>query len=144
MVVTINLNPEIPSLPRIKNKKLIDVRYILVSPFAAAHIYWDEKISEVVYEVEEPLLQDYEKAALEQIENAMLELINVNVAVEKTIEATTEYIDKTARLLIDELNLKISPDTYNKIFYYLYRDFIGLNEIEPLMRDYFIEDVECN
>ena len=31
-----------------------------------------------------------------------------------------------------------------KIFYYLFRDFIGLNEIEALMRDFFIEDIECN
>ncbi|MCX6711501.1 MAG: type II/IV secretion system ATPase subunit, partial [Candidatus Woesearchaeota archaeon] len=28
--------------------------------------------------------------------------------------------------------------------YYIYRDFVGLNEIEPLLRDYFIEDIECN
>ena len=31
-----------------------------------------------------------------------------------------------------------------KFMYYLYRDFVGLNEIEPLMRDYYVEDVECN
>ena len=28
--------------------------------------------------------------------------------------------------------------------YYIYRDFVGLNRIEPLMKDYFIEDIECN
>ncbi len=144
MAVTIDLNPPIPSLPRIKDKKKIDIRYVLIAPFASVHIHWDDKLGEVIYELEEPLLQDYEKEALNQLENAMLELINVNVALEKTIEATTEYIDKTARLLIDELNMKISQETYNKIFYYLFRDFIGLNEIEPLLRDYFIEDIECN
>jgi len=55
-----------------------------------------------------------------------------------------EYIDKTSRLLMEELGLNISDDGYRKIFYYLFRDFIGLNEIEPLIRDYFIEDIECN
>ena len=40
--------------------------------------------------------------------------------------------------------MKISNETYTKIFYYLFRDFIGLNEIDPLLRDYFIEDIECN
>lgn len=144
MVVTINLNPPIPSLPRVKDKRELEVRYMLIPPFASAHIYWDKKISELVYELEEPLLQDYEKEILQQIENAMLELINVNVALESTIEATTEYIDKTARLLIEELNIKIAADTYDKIFYYLFRDFVGLNEIDPLLRDYFIEDIECN
>ncbi len=144
MVVTINLNPPIPSLPRLKDTRQLDIRYMLIPPFASAHVHWDSKISELSYEVEEPLLKDFEQDALRQIEKAMLELINVNVALESTIEATAEYIDKTARLLIDELNIKVGTDSYDKIFYYLFRDFIGLNEIDPMLRDYFIEDIECN
>lgn len=144
MLSKINLNPTIPPLPRLHDKRLVDVRYMLIPPYASAHIYWDHKINELVYDLEEPVLDEYEKAALKKIEDAMLELINVNVAVDKTLEATTEYIDKTARLLIDELNIKLTTQNYDKIFYYLFRDFIGLNEIDPLVRDYFIEDIECN
>jgi len=144
MVMRINLNPQIPSLPKIEDKTKIDVRYALVVPYAFAHIHWNREISEVVYEIEEPILTEHEKEAMQKLEEAMLELINVNVAVEKTIDATTEYIDKTARLLISELNLKISDETYERIFYYLFRDFIGLNAVDPLLRDYFIEDIECN
>lgn len=144
MVEQINLNPAVPPLPRYKDKKGIDVRYMLISPYASAHIFWDNKINEVVYELEEPILTEEEKAILMRIEEAMLELINVNVAVENTLEATTNYVDKTARLLIDELNIRVTSESYKKIFYYLFRDFIGLNEIDPLLRDYFIEDIECN
>ncbi|MEK6849980.1 MAG: type II/IV secretion system ATPase subunit [Nanoarchaeota archaeon] len=144
MAIVINTNPAIPALPRVDDKKKINVRYMLIPPYASAHIYWDENINELVYDVEEPLLQDHEKEALEKLEQAMLELININVAVENTLEATTEYIDKTARLLISELNLRVNKDTYTRIFYYLFRDFIGLNEVDPLLRDYFIEDIECN
>lgn len=144
MAIVINTNPVIPALPRYDDKKKINVRYMLIPPYASAHIYWDENINELVYDIEEPILQDSEKATLEKLEKAMLELININVAVENTLEATTEYIDKTARLLISELNLNIGKETYAKIFYYLFRDFIGLNETDPLLRDYFIEDIECN
>ena len=144
MVITINLNPTIPALPRFEDKKKIDVRYMLIPPYASVHIYWNDKINELFYELEEPLLSEYEKSSLDKLENAMLEIINVNVAIDKTIEAITTYIDKTAKLLIDELNLKISSETYNKIFYYLFRDFIGFNEIDPILRDYYIEDIECN
>ncbi len=144
MVININLNPYIPALPRGEDKTKIDVRYALIAPYAFAHIYWNKSINEVVYEIEEPLLNEEEKSALQRIEEAMLELINVNVAIEKTLEATTSYIDRTAKLLISELNLKIQQATYEKIFYYLFRDFIGFNEIDPLVRDYFIEDIECN
>jgi len=144
MIGDINLSPAVPPLPRYEDKKRIDVRYMLIAPYASAHIYWDNKINELVYELEEPILSEDEEKSLKEIEAAMLELINVNVAVEKTLEATTNYIDKTARLLIDELNIKISSEGYEKIFYFLFRDFIGLNKIDPLLRDYFIEDIECN
>ncbi|MBU0907817.1 MAG: type II/IV secretion system ATPase subunit [Nanoarchaeota archaeon] len=144
MVEKINLNPAVPPIPRYRDKRGVDLRYMLIAPYASAHIFWDSKINEIVYELEEPLLTEEERAALIRIEGAMLELINVNVAVENTLEATTSYIDKTARLLIDELNIKITSESYKKIFYYLFRDFIGLNEADPLLRDYFIEDIECN
>jgi len=144
MAIKINLNPTIPPLPKFEDKRKIDVRYALISPYAFAHIHWKEEIGEVIYEIEEPVLDEKEKSALDKLESAMLELINVNVAVEKTLEATTDYIDKTAKLLISELSLDISDETYEKLFYYLFRDFIGLNEIEPLLKDYYIEDIECN
>jgi archaeal flagellar protein FlaI len=142
--IVINVNPAIPALPRFEDKKKVDVRYMLIPPYASAHIYWDSKLNELVYSIEEPLLQQHEKSVLDKLERAMVELININVAVENTLEATTDYIDKTARLLIDELNLQVNHETYSRIFYYLFRDFIGMNEVDPLLRDYFIEDIECN
>lgn len=144
MAININLNPAIPALKKFDDKKKIDVRYMLVPPYASAHIYWNEEIGEVIYDVEEPIVSAAEKESLVKLEEAMLELININVVVENTVNATADYIDKTARLLIEELNLKISPETYDRLFYYLFRDFIGLNEADPLLRDYFIEDIECN
>ncbi len=144
MVMTLNPTPSVPALPRLKDKTKTDVRYVLISPYASAHIYWDDKINELVYDVEEPILQEHEKNALIKLESAIQEIVNINVSVENSVEATAAYIDKTARLLLDELNVKMSEETYKKIFYYLYRDFIGLNEIEPIIRDYYIEDIECN
>ncbi len=142
--IVIELNPTIPPLPRATDKTKIDVRYALISPYAYAHIYWNPKISEVVYDLEEPVLEDLEKNYLEKLEKGMRELININILVNRTTDAMIEYINKTARLLITELNMKISEASYRKIFYYLFRDFIGLNEVEPLTKDYFIEDIECN
>ena len=142
--IVINLNPTIPALPRFEDKTQIDIRCALISPYAFAHIYWNPKISELIYELEEPLLNEEEKELLKKIETNMREIININVLVEKTTEAMIEYINKTAKLLITELNLKVNEAAYKKIFYYLFRNFIGLNEIEALTRDYFIEDIECN
>lgn len=144
MIGDINLTPAIPAIPKQHDKKKVNIRYMLVPPYASAHIYWNPKLNELIYEIEEPVLTEKEKAALNDVERAMLELINVNVAVEKSLETTLQYLDKTARLLIDELNIEVPSGSYNKLFYYLFRDFIGLNEIDPILRDYFIEDIECN
>ncbi|MDD5149128.1 MAG: type II/IV secretion system ATPase subunit [Flavobacterium sp.] len=140
----INTSPAIPRLLRIQDKTKANIRYTLISPYASAHIFWDKENSEMVYGIEEPILDEKEKEILEKIEAGMKEIINLNVVVEKSQDSLINYIDKTARMLIDEIGLDISENTYKKVFYYLFRDFIGLNKIEPLMRDYFIEDIECN
>lgn len=143
-MITINLNPKIPVITRPEKKTDIDVRYVVISPYVFIHIYYDQKSGEVIYEVEEPVLNDNEKDNLKKLQNAMQEMININLLVEKTQENLIEYIEKTIQLIISELNLKISDESYKKIFYYLYRNFVGLNEIEALINDYFIEDIECN
>ncbi|MEM3113238.1 MAG: type II/IV secretion system ATPase subunit [Candidatus Pacearchaeota archaeon] len=143
-IIKIDNNPPLPALPIIKDKTKIDVRYTVISPYVSVHIYFDLKDAELRYDVEEPILNSHESDVLKKIEEGMKEIINVNVVVEKTQDAVLEYIDKTAKLLINELNLNVDQETYQKIFYFLYRDFVGFNEIDPLINDYFIEDIECN
>ncbi len=143
-VIEIDVSPPIPALPMMNDKTKIDVRYTVVSPYSSVHIYWDAEEAELKYEIEEPVLDDYGKDILSRIEDAMKELVNVNVVVERTQEAVLEYLDKTAKLLISELDLKVPDSLYQKMFYYLYRDFVGFNEVDTLINDYFIEDVECN
>ena len=142
--IEINLNPTVPALPKIDDKTKINIRYTLISPYVSVHIYWDKELGELMYEVEEPILNDDEKSLLNTLEISLGEMINVNVLIQKTPEAMIDYIDKTSRLLIEELDMKIGEDSYKKIFYYLFRNFVGLNEAEPLIKDFFIEDIECN
>lgn len=143
--ISINLNPRIPSIPKYEDKTKIDVRYMVIAPYVSIHVYYDEKSGEVIYEVEEPVLNDGQKKDLDRIEQAMREVVNVNmIGGNNTEEGLINYIDKTARLIISELGMNIEEEVYKSMFYYLYRDFVGLNEIEPMMRDFFIEDVECN
>jgi archaeal flagellar protein FlaI len=142
--VAIDFHPKIPPLERVKDKTIIDVRYCLISPFAFVHIYWDEKIFELVYDIEEPILNEQEKFYREQLTSAIRDLINFEEVVDRNEEKLLDYIDKRMKLLIVELGMNISYDSYKKLYYYLCRDFMGVNEIEPMMRDYFVEDVECN
>ena len=142
--VPINFSPKIPPLKRIKDKTKIDLRYCLIAPFAFVHIYWDPKIYELVYEIEEPLLDEKEREHKNNITSAMRDMIDFDKIVEKNKEALMDYIDKRFKLLAVEFGINLSYESYKKIYYYLCRDFVGFNEIEPLLRDYFVEDIECN
>jgi archaeal flagellar protein FlaI len=142
--IPINFSPAIPPLKKVKDKTKVDVRYCLISPFAFAHIHWDPKIYEIVYEIEEPLLNEEENKYKEQITSTMRDMINFDSIVIKSEGALMDYIDRRFKFLAIELGLNLSYESYMKIYYYLCRDFIGFNEAEPLLKDYFVEDIECN
>lgn len=140
----INFNPIIPPLKRIRDKTKVDVRYCLIAPFTFVHIHWDPELYEVVYDIEEPLLTEEEEKKKGEIITAMNNLIDFETVVDKEKTKLLEYIDKRLKILAIELGIEMSYESYKKIFYYLCRDFIGFNEVEPLLRDYFVEDIECN
>jgi len=140
----IDFSPKIPPLKKISDKTKIDVRYCVISPFAFVHIYWDPKLYEVVYDIEEPILTEEEEKYREQMTEAMRDVINFYKVVEEKPDALLEYIDKRFKIFAAEFGWNLSYETYRKIYYYLCRNFIGFNEVEPILRDYFIEDIECN
>lgn len=143
-VTRIDFSPEVPALSKITDKTKINVRYSLIAPFSFAHIYWDSKKSEVVYEIEEPHMDEKEMKYKNEIISAMETIISVGEIIEKDQKAFLKYIDKMLRFLSVELGIELSHESYKKIYYYLCRDFLGFNEVDPLLRDFFIEDIECN
>ena len=136
--------PTIPNLPELKDPKLLDIRYPLIPPYTFARIRWDSANTELVYEIEEPQLSEKEKKTLDILEDGIKELINLSFISVSDKQTVLLYLEKNIRVLLTELSIDISMESYLKIMYYIYRDFVGLNELEPLMNDYFIEDVECN
>jgi len=143
VIFRIEPNIDIPVFPDVA-KEQINFRYPLMAPYAFAHIYWDPKIKEVVYYVEEPILTPKEKKVLILLEEGIKELINISfINIEKR-EKTISYLEKNVKVFLNELQIALSRDSYLKVMYFIYRDFVGLGTVEPFMNDYFIEDVECN
>lgn len=131
------------SFPKVP-KDQVDVRYPLLEPYAYAHIKWDEEAGELIYSLEEPHLEVYEKKVLNLLEDGIKELLNISYLASSAGETVIQYLEKNVKALISELRIKISRESYMKIMYYIYRDFVGLAQVEPLMNDYYIEDIECN
>lgn len=142
-VFNIDIKPIIPSFPEVEKEK-INLKYPLIPPYAYAHIFWDSQNKELVYFIEEPVLNQEQQRILEVLEEGIKELINISFISVKSNETIIKYLEKNLRILLNELRIEISKDSYLKIMYYIYRDFVGFNEIEPLLNDYFIEDIECN
>ncbi|MBI2142027.1 type II/IV secretion system ATPase subunit, partial [Candidatus Woesearchaeota archaeon] len=140
----IDIRPRILKLPDIKYKTSINVRYPLLPPYAFAHVYWDEEKKELVYNVEEYKLTDTETELLKLIQLGLEEMINISFMYAAKSNLILKYLEKNVQSILLELGAKVSRKSYMKIMYYIYRDFIGLNEIEPLLNDYYIEDIECN
>ncbi|MFQ5531206.1 MAG: hypothetical protein ACE5ES_01180, partial [Candidatus Nanoarchaeia archaeon] len=142
--ISLDFSPKIPPLKTVKDKTKLNLRYSLISPFVFAHIYWDPKIFEVRYDVEEPVLTGLEMSYKEEIISAMKEIINFEEVVDKDKETLMDHLDRMFKVLAIELGMQLTYESYKKIYYYLVRDFMGFNEVEPLLKDYFVEDIECN
>ncbi len=132
---------ELPSIKKIKN---LDIKYPLLEPLAFANIKWVPEKRTLRYCIIEPRLTKSEKSVLEKIKNDITELIDVQLTTLNEKDNALEYIEKMVRHVIDVENLKVSSKQYVKFIYFIFRDFIGLNEIEPLMHDPYIEDIGCD
>lgn len=122
----------------------IDVRYPLIDPFLYANIVWDKEKNELVYKVLEPSLTDEDKKIIDTITEDLMELLEVELSsLTKKTEAV-KYLEEHVKRIINEAGINVPRHKYGKIFYYIYRNFIGLNEIEPFMNDPRIEDIGCD
>jgi len=144
LLFKINFEAKKPELPEVKDETKLDLRYGLIMPYAYAHLYWDEVHGEVVYSIEEPNLDVKEKEVLNTLEQGVQELIDISFINVDDKEVLIEYLEKNIKVLLKELGIGISRSSYLKFMYYIYRDFIGLNKIEPVINDQLIEDIECN
>ncbi len=131
-------------LPVPKDIHTIDVKYPLIPPFAYAHIKWDPQIKQLKYTVQEPELSDDEVKTLNRISSSLIDLIEVGLTSIKASGKATEYLEKQIKKVLKELGINLNPSQYTRMMYYIYRNFIGLNEIEPLLQDPYIEDIGCD
>ncbi len=143
-IFSIDTNQDIPKLPELDDPTKIDIRYPLIAPYAYAHIHWENAHTELVYTIEEPTLTDQETEILILLEEGIKELINLSFISVKDQRTVLIYLEKNMRILLTEFAIELKMDSYLKIMYYIYRDFVGLNDLDPLMNDYYIEDIECN
>jgi len=121
----------------------VNERYPLIPPHAEAHIYWHEEESAVRYDVIEPPLTKDEEELLDRIKSLLLDLIEVSSYDISQKGNPEKYMRDKFEEVVDEYGFDLTPSQREKLAYYVIRDFVGLERIEPLMRDPQLEDISC-
>jgi len=106
-------------------------------------IVYDNKIKENVYQVLEPKLTNEE----DEIKKKLIYLFRTRADVDVfdiDEKKKREQLEKALEKTIAESHLKIDDKSKDKIFYYVFQDFIGYGKIDILMRDEGIEDISCD
>ena len=132
------------TLPRFKSISKVNIKYPLLEPFAYAYIKWVPEEKKLMYNVVEPELSPEEKKILKSIENDLTEIIDVKMSITKNKSKATQYLQGKVKQILEETGRVLSAGRYIKIMYYIVRNFVGLNEIEPMMHDPYIEDIGCS
>jgi flagellar protein FlaI len=106
-------------------------------------IKFDENSKTYVYEVHEPLLDEAEQ----EIKNRLLELFELRSTIDVFESNTAEKsikLDESLQKIIVDGHIKLSENSKDKIFYYIFQEFTGYGKIDILMHDEGIEDISCD
>ncbi|MFH0986985.1 MAG: type II/IV secretion system ATPase subunit [Candidatus Micrarchaeota archaeon] len=122
----------------------INLKYPLIEPYSYAVIIWDKKTSSLSYTVIEPPLTKEEDEKLDTMKKLIIELLDINLMDVKNKEEVKKYIKQKLDEIIVDYEIKVKESEYSKILYYVYRNFLGLDTIEPMMQDAGIEDISCD
>ena len=122
--------------------KDVDFTYTIIPDFVKARIHYERR--EARYDIIEPELSEAEKEIYEKLTNAFLEVVDVELNAIRNTEKLIPYLEETIQKVALSLDIKLNEAQFKKIFYYIWRNFVGLNEIEPLLQDIYIEDISCD
>ncbi len=110
---------------------------------AEAEIKYDPEKNKILYKIIEPKLSEAEERKLELLKRAFVYVFERTRPV-SNIEEGYKIIEDGIIDLSVKYDITLSRDEFEKIKYYLIRDFFGLEMIEPLMHDTYIEDISCD
>ncbi len=135
---------KIIELPDATDPSKVNVIYPVVDPFAYVNIKWDPDTKEIVYNVIEPVLSDDEKDSIAKISDALIQLVEVELSALKEKTKAVEYLQSQFSKVLEDFGWRLSLNQYVKFMYYIYRNFVGFNDIDVLMQDPNIEDISCD
>ncbi|MEM0043618.1 MAG: type II/IV secretion system ATPase subunit [Sulfolobales archaeon] len=118
-------------------------RYPVHDPWAHIVIVEKEDTKEIIYKIDEVSLTDLEKKIFSRILDYMIWSVG---EISPDVNPV-DYISHKARQAIDLFRVRLGTTpsvSWSKILYYVERNVLGYDVLDPLIRDPFIEDISCN
>ena len=116
-------------------------RYALIPPFCYVSILQNVEFSDILYNVDELVLNQDEV----KIYYSIKELLEKQIDSPRMLDnLESSFTGEVTKLLKDHfVGDKTQGVMLEKVKYYLKRDILGLGIIDPLFQDPFIEDITC-
>jgi len=116
-------------------------RYWLNAPFAFASINHDPDTDEYRYVVAEPDLDEFESELLQRLFEDIRDPLIYREDVDDDPDAA---LAAALRARLEEYGVVVGPETYYRLYYYLWRSSQGYGRIDALMHDPYVEDISCD
>ena len=127
-----------------KNKFETNITYPIVEPFSYARIYFDRSTYDLIYEIIEPELTENEEKIYRNIISYIEKLLYIKLSEINNLNDAINYLQRLYDFVLNDLGIKLGQSSYERIFYYIFRDLYGYNKVDSLLRDPLIEDIECS
>ncbi len=117
--------------------------YPIEEPYVYVAILEDPATKENLYKLIMPTLTPEDEALLKKIKKIFLDEIDIDV---KELDGgnASAIVENEVRRIIKDYRIKADEGLLNKLLFYIKRDSLGFERIDPLMKDHFIEDISCD
>ena len=124
-------------------------RYWVKAPYAYVSIVKDEEANDYRYVVVEPELSESDEAKFdelkEKLDNALLfENIEEKEDEEEENKIKLDKLEKQTIKICKEYDIDVDDRSFHKLLYYIERDYVRYNKIDPLINDRYVEDISCD
>lgn len=124
------------------NYQNVDISYDLYE-LSKVEIKYDDEHQKILYKIIEPELTEEDQKNLDELKKGFIYVFE-KFSPEFVNISGKDLIVQGTKKLCGKYNIKLTSEEFERITYYLIRDFLGLELLEPIMHDPYIEDVSCD
>jgi flagellar protein FlaI len=144
----IKIDVKLPEIEESK-AKFISLKYPLIPRsgkgrvFSYANIIWDDTGHQFVYKIVEPELSPEKEVQLKRIKDFIQEKVDVDFTKLRKRDSI-RYINGMFNDALNYFKMVETEQVKDVLRYYIFRDFIGLEKLEPMLQDPNLEDISCD